>query len=197
MKYEESLKSYISKSKQRRSNNNNLIDSLLSDMGGNSNAPGVISGSGGGSAGVPAGGSGAGHHGQTGSRWGNPDSANFSSQYLTKIKAPDGKSIMVHKNAAGAFKGFLGALYAQGYRPKSISSYNNRNIAGTRTKSEHAWANAIDLDPQANRGDRLGGGGSRQGNLPKNIASLAARYGLTWGGTWKSADPMHFEYTKR
>jgi hypothetical protein len=158
----------------------------------NGGAPSVMSGGGGSGAGAADG-----HSGGYGSKWGNPDSGSFASQYLTTIRAPNGQKVTVHKNSAQAFKGFLAALWAEGYHPKSIQSYSNRNIAGTSTKSEHAWANAIDLDPQANRGDRLGGGGSRQGILPANVNALAQRFGLTWGGTWRSADPMHFEYTRR
>lgn len=129
-------------------------------------------------------------------KWGNPDAPSFAKTYLTTIKTPDGRSITVNKNSAKPFQGFINELFAQGYRPKSIQSYNNRNIAGTNTKSEHAWANAIDFDPWVNRGDRLGGGGTAFGNLPKNVQQLADKYGITWGGSWKNADPMHFEYRR-
>lgn len=190
--YKKTLTAYVTKSKQRRGENANVIQEILSSSGAsgpaNSTAPAVMP-SGGGS--VGAGG------GSTGGAWGNPDSADFAKKYLTTIKTPDGRSVTVHKNSANAFQGFLGALYKQGYKPKEIQSYNNRNIAGTNTKSEHAWANGIDLDPWVNRGDRLGGGGTAFGNLPKNIASLASQFGLTWGGTWRNSDPMHFEYKRR
>jgi hypothetical protein len=186
--YKESLERYISKSKTRRAQNTNVIQDILMTTGAsgaaNSSAPAVMSSGGGSGASV-------------GGAWGNPDAAGFAQKYLTTIKAPNGQKVTVHKQSAQAFQGFLQALWKTGYRPKSIQSYSNRNIAGTSTKSQHAWANAIDIDPYANRGDRLGGGGSRQGSLPANINALAQRFGLTWGGTWKSADPMHFEYTRR
>ncbi|HET7713288.1 MAG TPA: M15 family metallopeptidase [Patescibacteria group bacterium] len=193
MTYKDTLTKYVSGSKSRRRENDNLIGEILAATGAespaNAAAPSVLS-SGGGSGSV-------GNSTGTGGSWGNPDSKDFASNYLTTIKTPDGRKVTVHKNAAQAFKGFLGALYSQGYVPKSIQSYSNRNIAGTNTKSEHAWANAIDLDPYVNRGDRLGGGGTTYGNLPKNVAQLAAQYGLTWGGTWRNRDPMHFEYKRR
>jgi len=195
--YKETLDRYIAKSKQRRTNADSIIQSFLSsDV--NSGAP-VVTGSGGNSGIGSATASPTGAHSGTasGRKWGNPDASGFAANYLTTIRAPNGQKVTVHKNSAQAFSGFLGALWKQGYHWKDLGSVNNRNIAGTSTKSQHAWGNAIDLDAQANRGDRLGGGGSRQGNLPSNINQLARRFGLTWGGTWKSADPMHFEYTKR
>jgi hypothetical protein len=192
--YKDTLERYISKSKTRRSQNTNVIQDILMTTGasgspgaarGSSGAPTVMSNDGGGGGASVSG------------AWGNPDASGFAQKYLTTIKAPNGQKVTVHRQSAQAFQGFLQALWKTGYRPKSIQSYSNRNIAGTGTKSQHAWANAIDIDPYANRGDRLGGGGSRQGILPANINALAQRFGLTWGGTWKSADPMHFEYTKR
>jgi hypothetical protein len=57
--------------------------------------------------------------------------------------------------------------------------------------SEHAYGNAIDINPGQNPGH------SSQTNLPANISDIAARHGLTWGGDWRpgSRDNMHFEWT--
>lgn len=97
----------------------------------------------------------------------------------------------VNASVAGRFQGFLKALYAQGYRPRSIGGYNNRNIAGTNTKSLHAYGMAIDIDPSRNP-IYYNGRGGRHG-LPRNVGALAAKYGLTWGGNWRNTkDYMHF-----
>lgn len=97
----------------------------------------------------------------------------------------------VNASVAGRFQGFLKALYAKGYRPRSIGGYNNRNIAGTGTKSLHAYGLAIDIDPDRNP-IYYNGRGGRHG-LPPNVGALAAKYGLTWGGNWRNTkDYMHF-----
>jgi D-alanyl-D-alanine carboxypeptidase len=191
--YESTLKTYIKTGQARRSKSNKIMNQILMEKSTPATAsPVVMSSSGGssGGSGVPVTSS------QVNAKWGNPDAAGFLKNYTTTIKTPNGQRLTINKNSASAFSGFLGALAGTGYNLGTVQSYNNRNIAGTNTKSQHAWANAIDINPGVNRGDRLGGGGSRQGNLPKNIASIASKYGLTWGGLWKSADPMHFEYRR-
>jgi hypothetical protein len=57
--------------------------------------------------------------------------------------------------------------------------------------SEHAFGNAIDINPDKNPFH------SAKDNLPKDVAQIAARYGLIWGGDWngRSRDPMHFEWS--
>lgn len=97
----------------------------------------------------------------------------------------------VNASVAGRFQGFLKALYAKGYRPRSIGGYSNRNIAGTGTKSLHAYGMAIDIDPSRNP-IYYNGRGGRHG-LPSNVGALAAKYGLSWGGNWRNTkDYMHF-----
>jgi hypothetical protein len=61
---------------------------------------------------------------------------------------------------------------------------------GGNTLSEHAFGNAIDINPDRNPF-------SNKTNLPANISDMAAKHGLTWGGDWQSGsrDPMHFELT--
>lgn len=97
----------------------------------------------------------------------------------------------VNASVAPKFQGFLKALWNTGYRPKSIGGYNNRNIAGTNTKSLHSYGMAIDIDPSRNP-IYYNGTGGRHG-LPANVGALAAKYGLSWGGNWKrTKDYMHF-----
>jgi hypothetical protein len=86
------------------------------------------------------------------------------------------------------FKAFLDELEAGGYKINDIGGLNVRPKRGGRGWSEHAYGNAIDINPAKNPWK------SSQTNLPKNVSEMAARHGLTWGGDWApgSRDPMHF-----
>lgn len=102
-----------------------------------------------------------------------------------------GINYTVNSSVANRFKGFLNALWARGYHPKSIGGYANRNIAGTNTKSLHSLGLAIDIDPGRNPVFYNGVGGAYA--LPPSVGALAAKYGLSWGGNWKhKKDYMHF-----
>lgn len=109
---------------------------------------------------------------------------------LTQIETASGLKVTVNKAAADAFKAFLDALEAEGYKIGSIGGYAMRNIAGTDKLSEHAYGAAIDINPAQNPQ------GGNTTNMPADVQQLAARYGLIWGGLWsgKSYDPMHFQY---
>lgn len=100
-----------------------------------------------------------------------------------------GMNFAANEKVADIFVALLDDLYAAGYRPVSIGGYNDRNIAGTNTKSLHSYGYAIDIDPAKNPVQY----GSNNHALPPNVAALAAKYGLSWGGNWNSyKDPMHF-----
>lgn len=102
----------------------------------------------------------------------------------------NGFPITVNRTLADNFIGFLDALSKTGYKITSIGTYANRNIAGTNTKSLHAYGLAMDINPSANpvAYDKV------ITNLPKGVGRLAAKYGLAWGGAWNGSkkDPMHF-----
>lgn len=94
--------------------------------------------------------------------------------------------------AVGKFRGLLDSLAAEGYKISTLYSYANRRIEDNSRLSEHAYGRAIDINPGANPmlNSQL------RTNMPKNIAELARKYGLVWGGTWHSKkDPMHFSTT--
>lgn len=126
-------------------------------------------------------------------RWGDPRSAGWYKKNITTITTKSGHSISVHKDAAPYFLGFLNELEQSGYRINSVGGYNLRNKRGSRSPSEHAFGNAIDINPSKNpMGNKF------ITDMPRNISDLAAKYGLSWGGDWKSVkDPMHFEWTGR
>lgn len=126
-------------------------------------------------------------------RWGDPRSAGWYKKNITTITTKSGHSISVHKDAAPYFLGFLNELEQSGYRINSVGGYNLRNKRNSNSPSEHAFGNAIDVNPLKNP---MGKGFTT--DMPLNISDMAAKYGLSWGGDWKSVkDPMHFEWTGR
>ncbi len=108
---------------------------------------------------------------------------------LARIATSNGLSADVNAKYAQNFQGFIKDLEGTGYKIKSIGGYNYRNIAGTNKLSNHAFGDAIDINPQQNpMGRKL------VTDLPSNVGDLAAKNGLSWGGAWNSKkDAMHFE----
>lgn len=124
--------------------------------------------------------------------WGNPLSAGFKTEHLTPITTKSGKQILVNKVSAQAFQGFLNELEGTGYKINSIGGYALREKKGIGGISQHAFGNAIDINPGKNPW------GSSKTDLPDNITQIAAKYGISWGGNWKGRkDPMHFEFMNK
>ena len=87
---------------------------------------------------------------------------------------------------------FCPTLQAAGYNVTTLYSYSPRDIAGTGTLSEHAFGNAIDINPGANPVSYNG----VVTDLSPNIRDIAAKNDLVWGGDFGGSkkDAMHFEY---
>ncbi len=115
-------------------------------------------------------------------------------EHLVSIGAnpEDGSAVKVNARAAPHFKGFIDELQSMGYKINSLGGFADRMKRGGfgGGYSEHAFGNAIDINPNQNPQ----GGGT---NLPPNVGAIAAKYGLIWGGDWRGAsrDPMHFEWS--
>ena len=109
---------------------------------------------------------------------------------VKRFKDAHGHSMLLNPSVGKRFVGFLNALQGTGYRVTSLGSYANRNIAGSSTKSLHAYGLAIDINPAQNPVTY----GHIVTNLPKGVGQLAAKYGLVWGGNWNGSkrDTMHF-----
>lgn len=123
--------------------------------------------------------------------FGDPLSPGWEQNNLVTINTLNGQSWRVHKLAAPSFEGLLRDLVAAGYNPTSSGGFNYRPIRGGTSLSQHAFGNAIDINAAANPMLK----GELRTDLPPNTAEIAARHGLTWGGTWKNRpDPMHFEW---
>lgn len=123
--------------------------------------------------------------------WGDPRAAGFQGDHLTTIKTQDGTKVTVNKFAAPAFQGFLNDLEARGYKIDDIGGYNFRNKRGSNELSQHAFGNALDINPDKNPHQR-----EFKTDLPPDVGEMAAKWGLSWGGNWSGKkDTMHFEYT--
>lgn len=101
-----------------------------------------------------------------------------------------GRNLTLNRSVGNRFVGFLNALAGTGYKIGSIGTYANRNIAGSSTKSLHAYGLAMDINPGTNPVSY----GHVVTNLPRGVGRLAAKYGLVWGGNWNGPkyDAMHF-----
>jgi hypothetical protein len=111
-------------------------------------------------------------------------------QNQTTITTASGKKLTVNAAAAESFKGFVDELEASGYKINSLGGYNLRQKRGGGGWSQHAYGNAIDINPAKNPMT-----GKLITDMPGNIRDMAAKYGLSWGGDWKSTkDAMHFEW---
>lgn len=112
---------------------------------------------------------------------------------LTTITLDSGKKVTVHSAAAESFRGFLNELEGSGYKINSLGGHNHRNMRGSNRLSQHAYGNAIDINPGKNpMGPNL------ITDMPSNVSEMAGKWGLSWGGDWKRRkDAMHFEWTGR
>lgn len=117
---------------------------------------------------------------------------------LAQVRTRRGVTAWVHRNYRENFQGFINELEATGYNIHTLYGYSNRTIKtpdgkDTGRKSYHAYGAAIDINPQQNPFTK-----SRLiTDMPANISEIAARYGIGWGGNWRSSkDPMHFSIAK-
>lgn len=111
---------------------------------------------------------------------------------LGTVKTKSGKTAKVAKEFVSAFQGFVNDLEATGYQIRSIGGYDRRpNVNNPSVMSYHASGAAIDINPDTNPN------GSRKTDMPPNIREIAAKWGLGWGGDFKTTpDPMHFSAAK-
>ena len=79
------------------------------------------------------------------------------------------------------------------YLIPNSGTYNCRKIAGSTSRSVHAWGAAIDINSAASDYWRWSKGGWHN-RIPLEIARVFERHGFIWGGRWYHYDTMHFEY---
>ena len=79
------------------------------------------------------------------------------------------------------------------YLVPNSGTYNCRKIAGSSSRSVHAWGAAIDINSAASDYWRWSKSGWHN-RIPIEIARVFERHGFIWGGRWYHYDTMHFEY---
>ena len=132
-----------------------------------------------------------------------------------------GRRTPVNPRTIEAWAALEQALQRTSYRAERVWVYNCRNIAGSSSRSLHAYGLAIDIDPGWNPNRRTPDGRPvrfsdaatqeqrladvRQGRAdtvftPEQIAAVEAvrtvdgRQVFSWGGRWRTTkDTMHFE----
>jgi hypothetical protein len=114
---------------------------------------------------------------------------------LVQVKTAGGHTFTVNKYGAANFKAFVEDLEGRGYKFNGDpQGYNPRSKFDGGGPSEHAYGNAIDINPGANPFTH-NVNRPLQTDLPPDVSAIAAKYGLSWGGDWHSVkDAMHFEY---
>jgi hypothetical protein len=141
--------------------------------------------------------------------FGDPRKSDFQSKYMTTIAPPFQmyydkhplKGINVNKKVATSLLRVFTDIFDQcGHDQKKIDAiglsayggcYNFRPVRGSSNLSNHAFAAAIDLDPERNplRGK------SRWNPI---VVNAFKKEGWLWGGDYKGRkDPMHFEAVSR
>lgn len=130
---------------------------------------------------------------------------------LTTI-TPGGIRLLVRREVAPLFEGFIGELLETGYRLDVNADdwgWANRDVRGRPgVKSNHAWGLAIDLNAMDNpmteahswHGGKLGHDDRGiHTDMPPETGALAHRWGLRWGANYSGTrkDAMHLEYMGR
>lgn len=142
--------------------------------------------------------------------YGDPRKLDFQSKNMTMIIPPFQmyydkhpiKGINVNKKIAASLLRILNDIFEQcGHDQKKVDAlgvsayagcYNFRPVRGSSNLSNHAFAAAIDLDPDRNPL------GSKTGKMSKLVIDAFKKEGWLWGGDYKGRkDPMHFEAVSR
>lgn len=126
----------------------------------------------------------------------------FQSAGVTKTGIPlsqigiGGLTAKVNAAYADRFQGLLTDLQKAGYPITSLGEggYSFRNVAGTNNLSNHAFGNALDINPRQNPWAVGAKGNFSQYGVDPN--ELAKKNGLFWGGNWNKSDAMHFQVDK-
>lgn len=87
---------------------------------------------------------------------------------------------------------------ADGYQVKSIGCFAPRRKRVNGDLSVHSWGLAVDINPLTNPLAPLPGPvapvGGHARDIPDSWVSVFEGLGWTWGGRFRRADPMHFQW---
>ena len=62
-----------------------------------------------------------------------------------------------------------------------------KKVASSTQMSVHSWGIALDVNQATNQYDS-------NGDMHPQVVEIFTRNGFEWGGTWRTKDPMHFQY---
>ena len=100
-----------------------------------------------------------------------------------------GKTISFERRGANQLLRAAMRAYAVPYDVHRIESYNCRMTTSGQSWSAHAWAAAVDINPEQNPFTS----GKLKTDMPKAFIKAFTDEGFGWGGNWsKSKDAMHF-----
>jgi hypothetical protein len=100
-----------------------------------------------------------------------------------------GKTIPFQRKGANQLLRAAMKAYAVAYDVYRIESYNCRKTTSGKSWSAHAWAGAVDINPE----DNPFTSGKLVSDMPKAFVRAFTSEGFGWGGAWSSVkDAMHF-----
>ena len=100
-----------------------------------------------------------------------------------------GKTIPFDKRAANQLLRAAMKAYEVPYRVYRIESFNCRKTTSGKSWSAHAWAVAVDINPEENPFTS----GALRTDMPPEFVRCFKSEGFGWGGEWRSVkDAMHF-----
>ena len=100
-----------------------------------------------------------------------------------------GKTIPFQRKGANQLLRAAMKAYAVDYEVFRIESFNCRKTTSGKSWSAHAWAGAVDINPETNPFTS----GKLVSDMPKEFVKAFTSEGFGWGGAWSSVkDAMHF-----
>lgn len=100
-----------------------------------------------------------------------------------------GKTLSFDRRGANQLLRAAMRAYAVPYEVRRIESYNCRMTTSGKSWSSHAWAAAVDINPEQNPFTS----GKVVTDMPKAFIKAFTDEGFGWGGNWSSSkDAMHF-----
>lgn len=118
----------------------------------------------------------------------------WAKKNMVKADLPIVRKKWIHKKLVNAFTDSLTQIQDIGlsYLIYQFSTWAPRHMTHNihRPLSLHSWGIACDINWSQNRY-------GTDGNMHPDIISAFEKHGFSWGGRWKTKDPMHFEYYER
>lgn len=113
---------------------------------------------------------------------------------MVKIDLPIVRKKWIHRKLVNAFTDSLTQIAEAGldHRIAQFGTWSPRHKMHDIHKplSLHSWGIACDINWAQNRY-------GTNGNMHPKIVEAFEKHGFSWGGRWKTKDPMHFEYYER